>query len=326
MSYDVILAAYNGEKYIEEQIDSILKQTIKPNKIIVRDDCSTDKTLDILQEYSKNIDIPFLVISDGTNLGYIKNFEAMIKYTTSDFVFFSDQDDLWINNKAEVLLGALQRNATTNAVFSDAYLVNDAKKNIGSLWNSIGFSQSEEVISLQRQLTNNIVTGATMAVRRNFLISTLPFPADVPHDYWIATNACATGGLSPVKDKLICYRQHAGNQIGAGKSSLRQKIKSLFSSYRRVKRMAHYREIYTISLGLIDNGVLQRKSTIYIDMMEYLSCVNAIYKGKIYQKNDKRNLLTGLTEKVYWRYSSRKNILTDIIDGISLRLFDFNSN
>lgn len=326
MSYDVILAAYNGEKYIQEQIESILRQTIKPNKIIVRDDCSTDKTLDILLEYSKNTDIPFLVIADGTNLGYIKNFEAMIEYTTSDFVFFSDQDDLWINNKAEVLLGALQRNATTNVVFSDAYLVNDEKKNIGSLWNSIGFSQSEEIISLQRQLTNNIVTGATMAVRRNFLISTLPFPANVPHDYWIATNACATDGLFPVKDKLICYRQHAGNQIGAGNSSPGQKIKSLFSSYRRAKRMTHYREIYTISLGLIENGVLQRKASIYIDMMEYLSCVNAIYQGKIYQENDRKNILAALTEKIYWRYSSRKNILTDIIDGALLRLFNSNSN
>ena len=98
---DILMATYNGEKYVSEQIKSILQQTYKNWTLIIRDDNSDDNTLKILYKYQKK-DKRIKIINDSMgNLGFVKNFEELLKYSDSDFIMFSDQDDIWYNNKVE---------------------------------------------------------------------------------------------------------------------------------------------------------------------------------------------------------------------------------
>ena len=103
------MATYNGEKYLREQIDSILKQTFKDWKLIIRDDGSKDKTIEILNEYEKK-DKRIKVLQDNKgNLGVAKNFEELLKNSSGEYVMFSDQDDYWMKNKIEKYIKVLEK-------------------------------------------------------------------------------------------------------------------------------------------------------------------------------------------------------------------------
>ncbi len=320
MSYEVILATYNGERYIRTQVESILAQSIKPSRIIIRDDGSTDKTLSVLQELRNESDVDIKIISDGFNLGYIKNFEKLSEYVEAEFVFFSDQDDIWVERKAETLLTVFTSRNEANVVFSDAYLVNNNLQKLGTLWEHVKFIPESGKIKLEKILLNNVVTGATMAVRKSFLVSVMPFPAKIPHDYWLASNACASESLIPVEEKLILYRQHENNQIGAKKSSLTDKLKAIFDANKRKKRIAHYREVYDLVHGL---DKLQRNAhmnDLSKDIFDYLNCVNAIYGGAIFEGEKGKSLPSALLSPGYSKYTTKQSFVRDFLDGIIIRM------
>ncbi len=320
MSYEVILATYNGERYVRTQVESILAQSVKPSRIIIRDDGSTDKTIAILQALKKESDVDIEIISDGFNLGYIKNFEKLSEYVEAEFVFFSDQDDIWVKNKAETLMAVFSSRNQANVVFSDAYLINNDLQKLGTLWDHIKFKPQSGEIKLEKILLNNIVTGATMAVRRSFLASVMPFPPKIPHDYWLASNACASGSLIPAEEKLILYRQHENNQIGAKKSSLTDKFKAAFDPDKRKKRVVHYREIYDLVHGL---NKLQRNNSVNDlskDILDYLHSVNAIYAGSVFDSEKGKSLLSALMSPSYSKYTTKQTFIRDFLDGIIIRM------
>lgn len=320
MSYEVILATYNGERYIRTQVESILAQSIKPSRIIIRDDGSTDKTLSVLQELQKESNIDIKIISDGLNLGYIKNFEKLSEYVEAEFVFFSDQDDIWVKSKAETLLAVFTSCSKANVVFSDAYLVDNDLQKLGTLWEHVKFTPESGKIKLEKILLNNVVTGATMAVRKSFLLSVMPFPAKIPHDYWLASNACASGSLIPLDEKLILYRQHANNQIGAKKSSLTDKFKAVFDANKRKKRIAHYREIYDLVHGLDKLQHNANMNDLSKDIFDYLNCVNAIYGGAIFEGETGKSLPSALLSPGYSKYTTKQSFIRDVLDGIIIRM------
>lgn len=320
MSYEVILATYNGERYIRTQVESILAQSIKPSRIIIRDDGSTDKTLSVLQELKKESNIDIKIISDGLNLGYIKNFEKLSEYVEAEFVFFSDQDDIWVESKAETLLAVFTSRSKANVVFSDAYLVDNDLQKLGTLWEHVKFTPESGKIKLEKILLNNVVTGATMAVRKSFLLSVMPFPAKIPHDYWLASNACTSGSLIPLDEKLILYRQHANNQIGAKKSSLTDKFKAVFDANKRKKRIAHYREIYDLVHGLDKLQHNANMNDLSKDIFDYLNCVNAIYGGAIFEGETGKSLPSALLSPGYSKYTTKQSFIRDVLDGIIIRM------
>ena len=123
---DILLATYNGAAYIREQIDSILQQTVADWHLLVHDDGSTDGTVDIVREYVQT-DKRIRLVEDGErHLGVAKNFLHLLKYSTAEYAMFCDQDDIWIDNKVEVMLGVIadKDNTRPQAVFSNAYLWN----------------------------------------------------------------------------------------------------------------------------------------------------------------------------------------------------------
>ncbi len=320
MNYDVIIAAYNGEKYILEQIESIMRQTITPKKIIIRNDASTDNTLTVINKLQSEHPDLINIVNDGINLGYIKNFESLVKHTASEIVFFSDQDDIWIDTKAEKIINLISSTGKS-VVFTDAFLVNNKKEKLGTLWEFAGFNPAVDSLTFERLYVDNFATGATMAARRDFLMAQLPFPATLPHDYWITVNAAIKNELISCAEKLILYRQHDANVIGAHNTSIIHKITSMYDEKKLSRRMNYYREKHHLLIELEERGIITSEN-LQIHKKNIL-CINSIYNNKIMQlsnQQSRRSLISALMADEYKKYTSKKKTVHNILDAITLRL------
>ncbi|QCT93939.1 glycosyltransferase family 2 protein [Caminibacter mediatlanticus TB-2] len=231
----VVMATYNGEKFLREQLDSILNQTYKNLEIIICDDCSTDKTWKILEEY-KQKDQRIKIFKNETNIGYVKNFEKAISLCKGDFIALSDQDDIWIENKIEILLKNIKN---YDLIHSDAYLIDETGTVIHNSYSSLSkkYLYPKDIVELAFTPS---VTGCTCMFTKSLKNKAIPFCKNIHvHDLWISLVAFKNNGIIYYDTPLIKYRQHANNQIGA----LKQKT-SLFDKIKKVKN------IYNIKISL----------------------------------------------------------------------------
>lgn len=217
----VALCSYNGIKYIKEQLSSILSQSITPDEIVICDDCSTDGTRELLENYIFNPQIKVKLVKNENRLGYKKNFEKAISLCSGDLIFLSDQDDIWNNKKIEVILN-LFAEKTLLMVFTNANIVNENSELIaGYLWEKFKFNKTRQKQfkqnSLEALLKKDIITGATVAISKELVTSTIPFSEKFVHDTWIALIASALGGIDFIDLPLISYRIHSEQQIGVSK-------------------------------------------------------------------------------------------------------------
>ena len=212
---DILLATYNGAKYLREQIDSILKQTYSNFRLLISDDCSTDETLDILKEYEEK-DSRITVYRQEENLGYVKNFEFLLGLVENKIFALSDQDDIWIEDKIEVAIKKIEE-TKADLYFSDLYLIDEKGNKISdSFWKQKGFYK--KVIKDKKYkglLLNNYVTGCTIVSKKEFIKKITPFPKEMMHDYWIAIVVSLKGKIVYDKVPHINYRQHTDNQVGS---------------------------------------------------------------------------------------------------------------
>jgi len=172
MKLSVALCTYNGEKYIEKQLNSIFNQTIPIDEINICDDGSNDKTIEIINQIQKAHPSIIKLHQNKTNLGCSKNFEKAIELCQGDYIFLSDQDDLWKKDKAEKTLAVFDQNPNAEGVFSNAELIDENDNLIPDLtiWDSVFFLEKEfpkpidffNIISKN----GNIVTGATLCIRK----------------------------------------------------------------------------------------------------------------------------------------------------------------
>ena len=214
---DILLATYNGEKYLKEQIESILAQTYTDFRLIVSDDGSKDSTRQILTEY-KNLDSRIELHFQERNLGYIKNFEFLLKQVKSKYYMLSDQDDVWDAEKVRISLEALKRESAV-LVFCDLLVVGENREIINnSFWKAISVDKKIKKFQDYRLVyLYNCVTGCTILSDSKYIVNILPFPTDswIAHDYWMAIVLSQHGKLCGIETPLIQYRQHGNNQIGA---------------------------------------------------------------------------------------------------------------
>lgn len=230
----VVIATFNGEKYITQQLDSILKQSRLPNEIIISDGGSIDNTVDIcrniLSEYKE---IRTLILTTKKQLGVSDNFQKGLINSNADYVFLADQDDVWKPNKIETFISLMVRYDGALA-FSDAEIVDNKLRVFGhSLWESVGYQQNEKVrvinacedIYIKKLLKRNIITGMCMCLRRDLIKSVLPFDKNVLHDKWIAMYAMLEFKTVSINEKLVLYRQHDCNVVGT-KTDLKRMIKN----------------------------------------------------------------------------------------------------
>lgn len=224
MSYSVAICTYNGEKYLAEQLESIINQSMKPAQIIVCDDGSEDNTNEIVTSFiNSNPTIKWKHKINLDRLGVLKNFEQAIYLCDEEIVFLSDQDDVWLFDKAKKTLNAL-KNKKFKVVFTDAVIVDKDLNELGlTMFEKIKFSKKEQKLfhekywSMYLLLSKYHATGATMAFKKSTVMNFMPIPLNTCyfHDAWIATLAACLGELTFINEPLILYRQHDNQQVGA---------------------------------------------------------------------------------------------------------------
>ncbi len=216
----ILMATYNGETYVAEQIESILSQTFSDWVLYIRDDGSTDKTLDILESFRNKCDKINIITDDYKCKGAKWNFMHLLEIIDADYYMFCDQDDIWLPNKIEVSLSALLKKeqvGSPSLVCSDLIVVNQSLVTIyHSFWSYMKLNPN---LLVQRKfaISCNLFTGCTMMFNKAAKEISLPVhPAMILHDYWVGLNVIANNGnISVISEPLILYRQHQNNVCGA---------------------------------------------------------------------------------------------------------------
>ncbi len=165
----IAMATYNGEKFLQKQLDSIYGQTYKNIEVIVTDDCSTDKTVEILQEYKKNYGLKYHI--NDHNLGFIKNFEKAITLSNGNYVALADQDDIWLPEKIETLVEKIKG---YSLVCSDASLINGNDEIMITSFNEYSGRSIPKDKVFQYLVFGNYVTGCTAMIDKELFSNALP--------------------------------------------------------------------------------------------------------------------------------------------------------
>ena len=218
----VCLATYNGERFIKEQLDSILCQLDKNDEVILSDDGSKDQTLDIVKAYND----PRIHVYHNQNHGFVYNFENAISHASGDYIFLSDQDDIWFPNKVARCLDLLQDHIIVN---HNSLITDKDGKGDGNDFFSMHHSKG----GFWQTIWRNSYSGCCMAFRKELLEWALPFPKNIAsHDIWLGLIAEKKGTSCFLDEPLIYYRRHGHNASStACKSELGLIRKLKYRSY-----------------------------------------------------------------------------------------------
>lgn len=227
MKISVVMTTYNGADYLDQQIQSILNQTLPPDEFIVCDDSSTDGTVAILQKYSDQKKLIYVV--NDRQLGLIDNFKKAVSLAkTTNCIALSDQDDEWLPDKLRDSVALLERmdSRLPCMVHTDLMLVDSNQMLLNSSFrNELGQDQYQH--NLQTLLFGNFVTGCTIVMNpllRDYFVN---MPADLLfHDAWIALVAFTFGEVDEIKEALIKYRKHSNNLSIAANTKPRNRYRS----------------------------------------------------------------------------------------------------
>ncbi|MEA1916325.1 MAG: glycosyltransferase family 2 protein [Campylobacterota bacterium] len=201
----IAMCTYNGERFINEQLDSILNQTYKNLEIIITDDCSSDKTVEIIREYEKS-DSRIKFHQNEKNLGFVKNFEKAISFCSGEYIALADQDDIWKLNKLEVFLDEIEDNVL---IYSDAILIDaDGNETGNQLIRPSGClvrGKCNKAFFLR-----NCVSGNTLMFKKELVEHIMPIPSEMSyHDIWIAFVASTYGTITYTEEPMTYYRRYA---------------------------------------------------------------------------------------------------------------------
>lgn len=237
-SIAILLSTYNGEKYLEQQINSILNQDYANWKLFIRDDGSKDSTKEIIKQYCRNYDNIYF-IEDDCNRGAALSFLYLLNLIESDYYMFCDQDDIWFNNKVTILFNELKNNLDNNEkpvlVFSDAQVVNQNLEIIAnSFWKYNKFTPDLILRHKSYITVFNCAPGCTMIFNKvvkkylNDIDETI-----LMHDWYLMIKVLKYGVVSYVNQALMLYRQHENNVVGASEVSF-------FNQVLKITRIKKY--------------------------------------------------------------------------------------
>ena len=206
----IALATYNGERFLKEQLDSLLNQTYQNTEVIITDDASTDGTKSILEEYAEKDSRVKLFFNDN-NLGLIKNFEKAVQLTQGTVIAFADQDDVWASDKIEKLLANM--GDAVLVYCNSEYIDADGKSMNRKLTDYRNPSNKRNLFIFDKD-SGIWIAGHALLFRKELLDTALPFTPYISHDTWIAYIAMLKGTIKFIPDVLVYYRQHGGNVVG----------------------------------------------------------------------------------------------------------------
>ena len=213
----VVLAAYKGEKYIAEQVKSILPQLSENDELVISDDYPEGETYGAIEDIIKN-DSRVRYIH-GKGQGVIRNFEYLIENAKGDYIFLCDQDDVWLNGKVDAVMREFENGA--DVVMHDAQIVDGELKPTGET----AFGVNGAGTGIVKNIIKNTYQGSCMAFKASLKEFILPFPENLPmHDQWIGLTGEKHGRVSLIDKPYMFYRRHGENVSGNG-STLIQKIK-----------------------------------------------------------------------------------------------------
>lgn len=226
----IAMATCNGERYVRKQLESFRLQTRPPDELVVSDDCSTDATVAITNEFKSQCSFPIIILQNKQRLGLNKNFEQAIRHCTGDIIALCDQDDYWKPEKLAIQLDELEGNPELDAVFSDAEVVDEQLTPLGkTLFQAINLTnQSYSYVftgdAFRVLIKGNIAAGMSIVFKAYLREQIFPIPDfwESNHDWWIALMISAIGRMGLIDRPLVYYRQHGANLTGADIGSRRQ--------------------------------------------------------------------------------------------------------
>lgn len=303
----ILMATYNGEHFIEEQIKSILSQTYQNFILLIRDDCSTDNTLNIVNDFISSDSRVVLVSNSSKNLGSNKNFGQLLQYaqhTKCKYFCFSDQDDVWNKLKLEIMFDELSLHENINGsnlpilVYSDLEVVDANLKLINK-----SFMNHQDICHPSHPhrvlVVQNTVTGCATMFNKSLLNICVNLPKNIiVHDWWFAVCAATCGLITYIELPLVKYRQHGNNQIGVSvhrnylnplRKDFYKKILSSKASFKKVFNQAE--DLLKLKKYFLNKN-FERDITIFCNLKKVGFIKRIIYLQKI--KFCRSSLLTSI--------------------------------
>lgn len=222
----IVMAVYQGEKYLEAQIRSILEQTYPNIEVVIVDDGSTDSSPRIVEGFSRK-DSRVKTHRNPKNLGLIKNFITSLRFAQGELICYSDQDDVWRKDKIGILSSLISKNARNMLAYSDMEICDaDLKTTFPSFWKASGVRPRRGALQ-ELALLRNLMPGCSMMFRAKVKECLLRVPPECSfmHDHLAFVLAASLGEIDYSREKLVKYRQHTGNNIGAFYPSVTDKTR-----------------------------------------------------------------------------------------------------
>lgn len=249
-SIAILLAVYNGEQYLGEQIDSLLNQTNQDWTLYIRNDGSTDNTQGVIDAYMiAHPDRVFQIDRNGENLGCRGNFFRLLEVVESDYYMFCDADDVWLSEKVQISYQTLKGKETISSdrpllVHTDKIVCDENLKIVVPSWWRAVRLNPDLFLKLRHIPISPVVGGATTLFNRAVREQCLPIPENPPqHDCWIPFQTAKYGKIFSIHIPLILYRQHTTNTVGAQTDPYQFKVSKLGkvkSIYKRDMEIAQY--------------------------------------------------------------------------------------
>ena len=296
----ILLSSYNGEKYLKAQLDSLFSQSYKNFEIIVRDDGSKDKTLEILKSY----DIQLL--SSNKNLGVKSSFETLLKYafenSNAKYFMFCDQDDVWNQDKIELTLQKMYEmeklyknipllvHTDLEVVDENLYTINSSFMKLQNLYESKN--------RLNNLLIQNTITGCTMMINRDLAKICLPMSSNaIVHDWWIGLVASFFGKIGYLPQSTIKYRQHTSNTIGAKGFDIGFVLKSISKKVSLGRNISQSKGFFQQFKNELDEDTIEMlQEFISLEQKTWWQKRAVLLKYKLFKQGFIRN--TGLFLKI----------------------------
>ena len=245
---DILMATCNGEAYLEEQLESLFCQTFQDWHLLVRDDCSEDRTVAILNDYKRRYPDRITLMHDSPKrLGASLNFGALLSRSSADYIMFADQDDRWLPHKVETTLKKMtdmeERYSREKPllVFTDLTVADEQLQVIcGSFWQHRNINPKNTRVNCL--LSENVAPGCSMMLNRNLKKIAVPVPEQaIQHDWWIMLLGAIYGKIDFVAAPTMLYRQHGSNDIGARKRDFGEAIRYICHPRLLIDKIRSYR-------------------------------------------------------------------------------------
>lgn len=241
-SVDILMSVHNGGLFLREQIDSLLAQTFRSWRLLVRDDNSSDDSVAILKEYRSRYPEKIVLITDcDGQLGACQGFGRVLQAAEAKYVMFCDQDDVWLPEKIEKSLREIARLEESAPgrpamVYTDLKVVDESLRLVSdSFWHYQRINPADN--SLKLLILDNVATGCAMIFNRRLKEISGPIPAEaIMHDWWLAMMCSIYGKMAFLRDKTLLYRQHGRNDTGAEDFSVAARSRRFWQSPAAVFR------------------------------------------------------------------------------------------